>query len=135
MDLAKIHEDATMLGKETYHGVSCVCCGSITGKTEFDWKGDSVQVAVNPMRGVTVPLLFSLMKFYIISIILIFTINGIVTLYEYRRLCSLHSDKCAYIYGIFPIMDNSDLEKLIDPDSLSALQWLDFTTYLTVLFC
>lgn len=137
VEIARIHERATSLGTVNSSSTQkCPCCENIVERTPFPWVKTDVRDALKQDYGVTVPLLFELMKFYAICILCIFCVNGIYSINLYRRFCDIDKDNCVKLLGFLPLMsDYSLIEHQLTDSEISTWEWLNFIAYLLIMIC
>ncbi|KAL4456630.1 hypothetical protein ABPG74_000737 [Tetrahymena malaccensis] len=160
VEIAKIHEMATSLGKEQggsnlqknnqdesfnqlnqdgssqrtqNHLNTCPCCGGNPNKQPYNWVKTDVTKTLSEKYGTAVPLLFELIKYYGLSIFLIFCINGIYSIYIYKTLCDEYPTQCYKMLGFLPILGEDTINKHLSEDRLLVYKWLNFASYIMIL--
>ncbi|EAR88888.1 transmembrane protein, putative (macronuclear) [Tetrahymena thermophila SB210] len=154
IEIAKTHELATSLGQdqgglssqyknqdESFKQSSqegsilnqCPCCGESSNKKPYNWIKTDVTKSLSEKYGTAVPLLFELIKYYGLSILLIFCINGIYSIYVYKTLCDEHPNQCYKMLGFLPILGDDTINKYLSEGQLMVYRWLNFASYVMIL--
>ncbi|KAL4505489.1 hypothetical protein ABPG72_002551 [Tetrahymena utriculariae] len=159
IEIAKTHELATSLGQELggsniqnsnqdeslkyynqdessqtlNHQNICPCCGGNANKRPYNWMKTDVTKTLSEKYGTAVPLLFELIKYYGLSILLIFCINGIYSIYVYKTLCDEQPKLCYKMLGFLPILGEDSIDKHLSEGKLSVYRWLNFASYVLIL--
>lgn len=146
LEAAKLHEEANSIGAYSLaFGANgrrgeediCKCCENSREKAPYSWCQTKISSTLQNDHGVKISLLFDLIKLYSVFIFAVFCVSGLYAIYQYNRFCdSIPEEFCYKFFGVFPkISDEYLVENLLQPNEIVIWDWLNFISYLLILFC